>query len=129
MTILAKIYGKWPKKTIFGQFWDFSESLGIENVRNDHFRHFLSQESPKNPKIAQKSSFWIFSIHFGYIVLCSQNVWNIVKKDNIGLVWDISDSSVIENVGNGHFRRFLSRESPKYPKIAQKLYCPKQRIP
>ena len=50
------------------------------------------------------------------------------KKDNFRAIWDISDSPVIENVGKYHFRRFLSQGSPKYPKIAQKWYCPKKDI-
>ena len=57
LAIYSQNVWKMAKKTIFGQFWAISDSPGIENVGNDIFRYFLSQVSPKYPKIAQKWSF------------------------------------------------------------------------
>ena len=108
------------KKTIFGLFWDILDSRGIENVGNDNFRHFLSPESPKYPKIAQNDLFWLCSIHIGYIGLCSQNVQNMAKKDHFGLFWDILDSSPGQKMSEISISDIFYpggvKNIPKYPK-------------
>ena len=61
------------------------------------------------------------TIFVTFLAIYSQNVWKMAKKTIFELFWDILDSPGIENVGNDNFRHFLSRGSPKYSKIAQKL--------
>ena len=122
------------------QKWSFSPYSQILEIRFSAIRNqildFLSDSRSwrhplPSPPIKFSISFQIFDIFkqdiayaakWAQDITCAHSIvyaMSFLGQYHFGQFWDILDSFRIENVGNYHFRHFLSQGNPKYPKIAQ----------
>ena len=110
-------------------FWAILGYFGLSRARKLRRGPFPKFSGSAEAEIAQNSPKWSFltiSVHFGYIVLCSQNVQKMAKNDNFWAILGYFCLSRARKLRRGPFPKFSgSREA----KIAQKWHYPKQSIP